>query len=568
MSSNIITSNIDKDFPVPGRDNDSSGFRNNFKSIADNLDVARDEIGDLQNTSLRTNKDNDLLGNTIKNVTLQNSGILYFDNGNIDSNISIDFNNGQFQSLTATSDISISIIGWPEKEVLSSILIAIKNDGVSRKITFAPSDNQEIKFDEFFPEEVIITSSLGDSSEEGYQFFEVFSFNNGKTLNITYKGPYSSDISETKKFKNIQAEDVQIDGNLVVSGQTTLSNIVIPKKLGLLEDVVVSTAEEKQILRYNDTTETWESSDQEKVVDFSVQVQDSNIAPGQKRFFISGVSGEPNFQEITEIANFTFDVDKIYRFDLSHSSNSESPLRFSTTPDVPDQGGSADVTPFNDNVEIFGNPGEPGSFVQIKITDTTPSSLFLYGIEIFFSTSLIGGGNDGEILVGIKRKEAVFNRVTGNVTGDVTGNVAGNLTGNVTSRVFDHGNLETSTDISFSDGSYHVANITGNLSLTFKDWPDSGRGKITVQLTNTTSNPYTVNWSTEQPGIIRKNLGEEINISDSNYGDSTIAFSFKIGEFPDPLELDAESGTYILEFWTADGGSNVFANFIGEFADV
>ena len=464
MSSNIITSNIDKDFPVPGRDNDSSGFRNNFKSIADNLDVAREEIGDLQNTSLRTNKDNDLLGNTLKNVTLQNSGILYFDNGNIDSNISIDFNNGQFQSLTATSDISISIIGWPEKEVLSSILIAIKNDGVSRKITFAPSDNQEIKFDEFFPEEVIITSSLGDSSEEGYQFFEVFSFDNGETLNITYKGPYSSDISDTKKFKNIQAEDVQIDGNLVVSGQTTLSDIVIPKKLGLLEDVVVSTAEDKQILRYNDTTETWESSDQEKVVDFSVQVQDSNIAPGQKRFFISGVLGEPNFQEITEIANFTFDVDKIYRFDLSHSSNSESPLRFSTTPDVPDQGGSADVTPFNDNVEIFGNPGEPGSFVQIKITDTTPSSLFLYGIEIFFSTSLIGGGNDGEILVGIKRKEAVFNRVTGNVTGDLTGNVTGDLTGNVIGNLTGNVTGDVEGDLIGDVTGDLTGNVTGNVT--------------------------------------------------------------------------------------------------------
>ena len=132
-----------------------------------------------------------------------------------------------------------------------------------------------------------------------------------------------------------------------------------------------------------------------------------------------------------------------------------------------------------------------------------------------------------------------------------------------TENVFDHGNLQTNTDVSFSNGSYHAANITSNLSLTFKDWPESGRGKITVQLTNTTSNPYTVNWSTAQPGTIKGNLGIPVQLYDSTDGSN-----IRLGAFPNPLELDAESGTYILEFWTADGGVTVFANYLGEFSDV
>lgn len=137
-----------------------------------------------------------------------------------------------------------------------------------------------------------------------------------------------------------------------------------------------------------------------------------------------------------------------------------------------------------------------------------------------------------------------------------------------TENVFDHGNLATNTDISFSDGSYHAANITSNLSLTFKNWPDSGRGKITVQLTNATSNPYTVNWSTEQSGVIKGNLGIPVQLYAVQLDDSTDGSNIRLGAFTNPLDLDANSGTYILEFWTADGGVTVFANYLGEFSDV
>lgn len=46
----IDTSKIDTRYPVPGQDNDSQGFRDNFFNISDALDVARTEITALEDS--------------------------------------------------------------------------------------------------------------------------------------------------------------------------------------------------------------------------------------------------------------------------------------------------------------------------------------------------------------------------------------------------------------------------------------------------------------------------------------------------------------------------------------
>lgn len=48
MTSAITTTNIDVTFPVPGQDNDTQGFRNNWGAIKSALDTASTEITDLQ----------------------------------------------------------------------------------------------------------------------------------------------------------------------------------------------------------------------------------------------------------------------------------------------------------------------------------------------------------------------------------------------------------------------------------------------------------------------------------------------------------------------------------------
>lgn len=133
-----------------------------------------------------------------------------------------------------------------------------------------------------------------------------------------------------------------------------------------------------------------------------------------------------------------------------------------------------------------------------------------------------------------------------------------------TDNVFDHGNIESNTIASFGFGSYQKASVNADLSIILSDWPETEKfAKIMLELNNNSNNFYTVNWATEQAGEIRKNLGIPVQLYDSTDGSNV-----RVNAFPDPLTLDPNGGTYILEFWTADGGSNVFANFIGEFENV
>lgn len=75
MTSQIVSSTLDEDFPVAGQDNDSQGFRDNFSVIKTGLETAASEISVLQATTakLGSEENNDFLGGIISNVQLSNA---------------------------------------------------------------------------------------------------------------------------------------------------------------------------------------------------------------------------------------------------------------------------------------------------------------------------------------------------------------------------------------------------------------------------------------------------------------------------------------------------------------
>lgn len=50
MASTINPGNIDILYPIAGQDNDTQGFRDNFRNIKNNLNTAKIEISDIQST--------------------------------------------------------------------------------------------------------------------------------------------------------------------------------------------------------------------------------------------------------------------------------------------------------------------------------------------------------------------------------------------------------------------------------------------------------------------------------------------------------------------------------------
>jgi len=119
MASNINPYNIDGTFPVAGQDNSSQGFRDNFTNTKNNFLFAQSEITDLQNKVLVTSAlngqtvNNDMAGTKLTRPQLSAWTQTLLDNGAVTGALSLDFNQANFQKITAAGNISLSFINWP-----------------------------------------------------------------------------------------------------------------------------------------------------------------------------------------------------------------------------------------------------------------------------------------------------------------------------------------------------------------------------------------------------------------------------------------------------------------------
>ena len=115
----INTNNINVNYPVPGQNNSTQGFRDNFTNIKNNLDVSKTEISDLQTkVVVKSGLKGITLNNDMANTLISNASVRSFRattlnlGSDIPETLLIDVSKGDVQYGTITKDTTLSFGGW------------------------------------------------------------------------------------------------------------------------------------------------------------------------------------------------------------------------------------------------------------------------------------------------------------------------------------------------------------------------------------------------------------------------------------------------------------------------
>jgi hypothetical protein len=153
VTSQIIFSSINENFPVPGQDNDTQVFRDNFGVIKTSLEDAQTEISDLQNFTAKLTDTaggtvtNDFALSTISNAILTTTREEKWDYGDVTINdTTISFENGHYQILKVVgTNLNLVFADFPadpglsgirQTEGVGRIRLEIYADNTIRTITF------------------------------------------------------------------------------------------------------------------------------------------------------------------------------------------------------------------------------------------------------------------------------------------------------------------------------------------------------------------------------------------------------------------------------------------------
>ncbi len=132
MTSQINTNGIDVNYPVPGQNNSSQGFRDNFSQIRTNLNTTANEITDLQNkVVLKAPLNNTILNNDMANALISNCATKGFRSTtyNLGSSLSgivlVDVNRADVQYGSVVGDVTFQFTGWSPVNTESNVSLRL-----------------------------------------------------------------------------------------------------------------------------------------------------------------------------------------------------------------------------------------------------------------------------------------------------------------------------------------------------------------------------------------------------------------------------------------------------------
>lgn len=141
--STINTNSLDVNYPIPGQNNSSQGFRTNFASIKNNLDIAGNEITDLQNkVVLKSALANSTINNDMANTLISNAATLNFraTTYNLGSalagNIVIDTSLADVQYGVVSENVTLTFGNWAPVGTERKIQLQFNFSNANARINF------------------------------------------------------------------------------------------------------------------------------------------------------------------------------------------------------------------------------------------------------------------------------------------------------------------------------------------------------------------------------------------------------------------------------------------------
>ena len=144
--STINTSGVNVNYPIPGVNNNSQGFRDNFASIKTNLNAAGTEITDLQNkvivkSALANSTINNDMANTLMSNTLTRGfRASTYNLGNaLSGTVLVDASLGDVQYGTVAGNVTLQFAGWAPAGTQSNVELQLAISNANAVVSFPSS---------------------------------------------------------------------------------------------------------------------------------------------------------------------------------------------------------------------------------------------------------------------------------------------------------------------------------------------------------------------------------------------------------------------------------------------
>ncbi len=262
--SQINTNGINVNYPVPGQNNSSQGFRDNFGQIRTNLNTAATEITDLQTkVVLKAALDNSVLNNDMANTQISNCSTrgfrgTTFNLGNaLAGTVIVDVNKADVHYGTVTGNVTLQFGSWAPTNTESKVSLRLAVANVDAVISL-PS--QVVSSNNNFGTTLIEnytrignTATLTAPANTEVLEFTFTSLDCGNTINITPTNrPYQSTQILTRTppptgLPGDVAGTTSVDANYIYVCTGDFDSDIYPK-------VVANTFNSGNIIQLNNTT--------------------------------------------------------------------------------------------------------------------------------------------------------------------------------------------------------------------------------------------------------------------------------------------------------------------------